>query len=118
MRPRGFMRPTSRALTGTCGSPRWATWRQYPWVLQVEERLLSGEPDVLALFAGDPFPGHPPEQIRVVLWQYWFTDRTEKREQGVWWRREQIGLYAPTLERTPDGKIAVLEMPDTPQNLR
>src|SRR4029077_14067905 len=27
------------------------TWRQYPWVIQVEERLLSGEPDVIALFA-------------------------------------------------------------------
>jgi hypothetical protein len=93
-------------------------WRQYPWVIQVEERLLSGEPDVLALFASDPFPGHPPEQIRVVLWQYWFTDRTEKREQGLWWRREQIGLYGPTLERMPDGKIGVLEMPDAPQSLQ
>jgi hypothetical protein len=91
-------------------------WRQYPFVLQVEERLLSGEPDVLALFARDPFPGHPPEQIRVVLWQYWFTNWTQKREQGLWWRREQVGLYAPTLERTPNGKIAVLEMPDAPQN--
>ncbi len=90
-------------------------WRQYPWVIQVEERLLSGEPDVIALFASDPFPRHPPEQIRVVLWQYWFTDRTEKREQGIWWKREQIGLYGPTLERTPDGKIAVLEMPDALQ---
>ncbi len=94
------------------------TWRQYPWVLQVEERLLAGEPDVLALFAGNPFPGHPPEQIRVVLWQYWFTGWSEKREHGLWWRREQIGLYAPTLERSPGGKIDVLEMPDTPQNLR
>src|SRR5579864_2109909 len=90
-------------------------WRQYPWVIQVEERLLSGEPDVLALFARDPFPGHPPEQIRVVLWQYWFTGWSEKREQGIWWRREQIGLYGPTLERTRDGKIAVLEMPDSAQ---
>jgi hypothetical protein len=91
------------------------TWRQYPWVLQVEQRLLSGEPDVLALFARDPFPGHPPEQIRVVLWQYWFTSWTEKRQHGLWWRREQIGLYAPTLERTPNGKFAVLELPNTSQ---
>ncbi|HSZ18543.1 MAG TPA: lipase maturation factor family protein [Candidatus Acidoferrum sp.] len=91
-------------------------WRQYPWVVQVEERLLSGEPDVLTLFAKDPFPGNPPERIRVILWQYWFTGWSEKREQGLWWRREQIGLYAPTLARTPDGKIAVLEMPDAPPN--
>jgi hypothetical protein len=91
-------------------------WRQYPWVVQVEERLLSGEPEVLALFAKDPFPGHPPEQIRVILWQYWFTGWSEKREYGLWWRREQIGLYAPTLERRPDGRITVLEMPDAPPN--
>ena len=93
-------------------------WRQYPWVVQVEERLLSGEPDVLALFAGNPFPGHPPEKIRVILWQYWFTNWSEKRDQGLWWRREQIGLYGPTLERMPDGKIGVLEMPDAPQSLQ
>jgi len=93
-------------------------WRQYPFVLNVEERLLSGEPDVLALFAGNPFPGHPPQQIRAVLWQYWFTGWKEKREEGLWWRREEMGLYAPTLERTPDGKIAVVDMPDAPRDIK
>src|ERR1700680_51142 len=39
------------------------SWRRYPFVLNTEERLLSGEPDVLALFAGNPFPGRPPTQI-------------------------------------------------------
>jgi Lipase maturation factor len=91
------------------------TWREYPFVLQVERRLLAGEPDVLALFAGNPFPGRPPEQIRVVRWQYWFTDWPEKR-QGLWWRRELIGLYAPTLELTPDGRIAVVAWPDSSDN--
>jgi hypothetical protein len=89
-------------------------WRQYHFVFNVEKRLLSGEPDVLALFAGDPFSGHPPEQIRAVIWQYWFTGWSEKREQGLWWRREQVGLYAPTIERTPGGKIVVLAVPDLP----
>jgi hypothetical protein len=93
-------------------------WRQYPFVLNTEERLLAGEPDVLDLFAGNPFPGHPPEQVRVVLWQYWFTSKDEKRVQGAWWRREQIGLYAPTLALTPGGKIAVLEIPDERQDPR
>jgi lipase maturation factor 1 len=88
-------------------------WRQYPFVLNVEERLLSGEPGVLALFAANPFPARPPTQIRVVLWQYWFTGWSEKREQSLWWRREQVGLYGPTIERAPDGKFAVLDMPDT-----
>jgi hypothetical protein len=87
-------------------------WRQYPWVLKVEERLLSGSPDVLSLFANNPFPGHPPAQIRAVLWQYSFTSRAERREQGTWWRRENLGLYAPTLGLQPNGKIDVLDFPD------
>jgi lipase maturation factor 1 len=90
------------------------TWREYPFVVQVERRLLTGEPDVLALFAGNPFPDRPPEQVRAVLWQYWFSDWNEKRTQGLWWRRQQIGLYAPTLERLPDGKLTILAWPDTP----
>jgi lipase maturation factor 1 len=94
------------------------TWREYPFVLKVEERLLSGEPSVLALFAGNPFPDRPPEQVRAVLWQYWFSDWNEKRTQDVWWRREQLGLYAPTLEPLPDGKIDVLEWPDASQTPR
>ena len=93
-------------------------WRQYTFVLNVEQRLLAGEPDVLELFAGDPFAGHPPKQVRVVLWQYWFTNRAERRETGAWWRREDLGLYAPTLGRTPDGKIDVLEFPDARQEER
>ena len=91
------------------------SWRQYPFVLNVEERLLSSDPDVLALFVANPFPAHPPRQIRAVIWQYWFTSWSERHKDGQWWRREEIGLYAPTLERTPDGKIAVLQMPDTDQ---
>ena len=91
-------------------------WRQYPFVVQVEERLLAGEPDVLALFADNPFSGHPPQQIRAVLWQYWFSDSTAQRQQGLWWRRERIGLYAPTLERGPNEKTVILEWPDDSSN--
>jgi hypothetical protein len=92
-------------------------WRQNRFVLEAEQRLLDGEPDVLALFAGNPFPKRPPERIRVLLWQYWFTDWNEKQQQNLWWRREEIGRYAPTLERTPEGKIAVLEWPETPEGM-
>ena len=86
-------------------------WREYRFVLQVEERLLEGEPDVLALFANNPFQRHPPDRVRAVLWQYWFTSWTEKRQQGSWWRREELGLYAPALESTRDGKIVIFAMP-------
>jgi hypothetical protein len=80
-------------------------WRNYPWVVQTEERLLLNEPDVLSLFAGNPFAAAPPKQVRAVIWQYWFTDRATKRKEGTWWRRQLLGVYAPELERTPDGKV-------------
>ncbi len=88
------------------------SWRENLIVPSTEERLLAGAPDVLALFAGNPFPQSPPKQMRAVLWQYWFTSLAEKRATGRWWRRELIGLYAPVLERAPDGKAVVLQLPE------
>ena len=90
------------------------SWRENTFVVQVEQSLLQAEPDVLALFARNPFPGEAPLQVRAVLWQYWFSDWKEKREHGLWWSRRQIGLYAPTIEREPDGKLVIVEWPAAP----
>jgi hypothetical protein len=87
------------------------TWREYAIVPNTELRLLSNDKDVLALFTGNPFPQQRPRQIRAVLWQYWFTTLAERRATGMWWRRQFLGLYAPTLERQPDGTITVIEWP-------
>ena len=79
-------------------------------MINVEERLLTSSPSVLALFAGNPFPGAPPRQVRAVLWQYWFTDPAEKR-QGLLLETPVLGAYAPTLEREEDGRFAVRGAP-------
>jgi lipase maturation factor 1 len=89
-----------------------SSWRQSPIVPDTELRLLSNDKDVLSLFAGNPFSNPPPRQIRAVLWQYWFTTMEEKRTTGNWWRRQYLGLYAPTLEREADGGIKVIQWPD------
>jgi hypothetical protein len=86
-------------------------WREYRFVLWTEERLLGNDPDVLELFARNPFPGTPPKEVRSVIYQYWFTSEQTRREKGLWWRRELLGEYAPTLEREPDGKIVILDFP-------
>ena len=88
------------------------SWRDYPIVPNTEVRLLSNGKDVLELFADNPFPQQPPRQIRAVLWQYWFTSMAEKRKTGMWWRRQMLGQYAPTLERMQNGNIQVVAWPD------
>ena len=87
------------------------SWREYPMVPNTEVQLLSNDKDVLELFAGNPFAREAPKQIRVLLWQYWFTTMAEKRATGNWWRRQLLGRYAPTIERAPDGQLRVIEMP-------
>jgi hypothetical protein len=82
-----------------------------PFVLSTKERLLKNEPEVLALFAGNPFRDAPPQEVRTVLYQYWFTDFETKRRTGAWWRRELLGEYGPSLERGPDGRIVVHDVP-------
>ena len=88
------------------------SWRDNLIVPSAEERLLAGAPDVLALFAGNPFPDRPPKQVRAVLWRYWFTTLADKDATGRWWNRQLIGLYAPVLERLPDGKAGVVQWPE------
>jgi lipase maturation factor 1 len=87
-------------------------WQDYPIVPRTEIKLLENDKAVLRLFRRNPFPDHAPLEVRAVLWQYWFSTKEEKRKTGLWWRREFIGLYAPTLRREPNGKIQAIEMPD------
>ncbi len=86
------------------------SWRQNRFVVYTEEHLLQNSSAVLSLFGKNPFPASPPQEVRAVVYQYWFSDRDEKR-RGLWWRRQMLGLYAPTLEREEDGKFAVIAMP-------
>ena len=88
------------------------SWQDYPIVVRTEVRLLSNDKDVLDLFAANPFPQAAPHLVRAVLWQYWFTSLQEKRATGLWWRRQYLGLYAPTVEREANGEVRAVEYPD------
>jgi len=87
------------------------SWQQYKFVVWTELRLLQNSRDVLQLFAGNPFAAAPPKEVRVVIYQYWFTDLKTKREQGTWWRRQLLGEYAPGVEMQPNGKPALVDVP-------
>jgi hypothetical protein len=71
----------------------------HPWFERFLERLLEGSPAVLALLAGNPFPGSPPREVRAVVYDYRFTTRAERRATGAWWRRERRELYCPVKTR-------------------
>jgi lipase maturation factor 1 len=86
-------------------------WQDSRFVVWTEERLIKNDADVLELFAKNPFTNAPPREVRAVIYQYWFTDLRTKKVNGNWWRRELLGEYAPALQRQPDGKIAILEIP-------
>jgi hypothetical protein len=88
------------------------SWQQNDMVPITEEKLLMNDRDVIGLFRSDPFDGSAPRYVRAVLWQYWFTSMEEKRQMGNWWRRRMLGLYAPAIERTPDGQFEISAPPD------
>lgn len=86
----------------------WQLWfaalgspQQNPWVLGLCEHLLRGNPVVLDLLAFNPFPAAPPRFVRVVRYDYRFTDPAARRATGQWWRRTPLEFYiAPVSLRT------------------
>jgi hypothetical protein len=64
-----------------------------PWVGQLCELMLRGDPAVLGLFSRNPFPEHAPRYLRVVRYRYDFTDAAERARTGNWWRRTPLDFY-------------------------
>jgi hypothetical protein len=87
-------------------------WQESPMVPLTEERLLQASRPVLSLFRSNPFPDRPPRYVRAILWQYWFSTPQQKRTTGVWWQRQLLGTFAPTVQRLPDGTFVQVSSPD------
>ena len=68
---------------------------QYQWTLHLTWKLLHNDPGVLGLFAGNPFPDHPPRYVRAVLYRYRFAP--PGNPQHLWWERDQLGIWLPAL---------------------
>lgn len=71
------------------------------WLLVLLMRLMEGSPEVLRLFADNPFPEQPPRYVRAVLYDYKMTDLATHQSTGEWWRRERLGLYVPPVTLVP-----------------
>lgn len=77
----------------------------------VSQRLLERSPEVMRLFASDPFPDRPPQMIRIQVFRVWFTDLATRRATGNYWRREYVGDYGPMRYLDLNGNVAEATTP-------
>jgi hypothetical protein len=78
-----------------------ASYHEYPWTLNLVWKLLHNDPGTLSLFAGNPFPDHPPRYVRAVLYRYHFAK--PGNPEHVYWTRDRLGLWLPALSAdSPD----------------
>lgn len=82
----------------------WQMWfaalgnyRQNPWLVRLQQRLLDGEPAVLDLLGDDPFDGQRPRYVRATLVRYEMTDVATWRAEGHWWAEGDRHPYTPVL---------------------
>lgn len=97
-RPR-FVAPYQPRLDWQMWFASLGDWKQSPWLVEVEKRLLQGPGPVLDLFASDPFDGRPPRHVRAMLYDYRFTSAAVRGETDAWWTRRRVGQFSPTVSR-------------------
>jgi hypothetical protein len=86
----------------------WMIWfvpTQHPvqmaWFGAFMGRLHEGSTSVLALLKSDPFPGQTPRYLRVLTYEYGFTDAKMREETGNWWRARYLGIFPEVAPRKP-----------------
>jgi hypothetical protein len=95
--------PDERPRFATPHMPRldWQMWfaslstiERQAWMRGLLGRLLEGSPDVVGLFAEDPFAGTPPRFVRARVEDWRFSSWSDWRETGRWWVVAPAGMYA------------------------
>jgi len=73
------------------------SYEQDAWVEAFCQRVLEGSPPVLELLSANPFAGKPPAWLRIMRYDYRFTDRETWRRSGAVWARTLVGPYSPVI---------------------
>ncbi|KYN16356.1 PREDICTED: lipase maturation factor 2-like [Trachymyrmex cornetzi] len=87
------------------------TYQQNPWLMSLAYRLLTGQPEVLALMntLENPFRDRPPKYVRASLYHYHYTSWSQtSANTRPWWTRERIGEYFPTFSQNHSPLIEFL----------
>ena len=79
-------------------SPHYAE----PWLRILLTKLLVNDVRTVRLLRTNPFPDPPPRYVRALLYRYEFTDWSELRRTGAWWRRDLFGEFARPVSLTPN----------------
>ncbi|KAL1458939.1 hypothetical protein WDU94_010961, partial [Cyamophila willieti] len=85
-----------------------STYHQNPWISSLAYRLLTHQPEVLALLdvANYPFKSKAPAFVRAVSYKYFYSPATTKTPQ--WWIRNRQEEYFPEFEANHQPLIAYL----------
>lgn len=88
--------------------------KKSPLMPVVAAHLLARNPDVIHLFASDPFPDRPPTLLRMRGYRLTFVDSATHRRTGRYWHKEPAGNYLPMLYLDENGQVveASLEQAD------
>jgi len=86
-----------------------SSYYEHPWFVHFTAKLLEGDRATLSLLRGNPFPEHPPRYVRALLYEYHFTEPTERARTGEWWKRTLAGSYFGPLSLSTPGIRELLE---------
>ncbi len=71
------------------------------WIERLMQRVLEGEPSVLALLGDNPFPNQPPKWVRLTHQCLAPTSLAEWRRTGRWWHARSMGVLFPSRQSDP-----------------
>ena len=71
------------------------------WLGNFAQRLFERSPEVLGLLAADPFPDQPPRYMRVLAFDYRFSNASMRRNTGHWWIALNRRHYVPVMQWEP-----------------
>ena len=88
------------SLVGAGRPYGFSPFSHYSWLHRLAQRLLEGEPSVLALLGENPFPQAPPSFIRVSL-RALTPASDDERARGERWRVRHLGVAFAARGRDP-----------------